>query len=314
MRSAAEIAAGMAALQLSDWPAHEISAVYVASGESYDAWKIEDRGGERPALLLRRAHRAVQDLAQPPRREYEALRDLEHTGLAARVWDYDDGAGNPLGAPYVVTTFVEGDQRDPREWSQRNLADLARRAALVHNATARPGTSSGIAWYENSLAWWQENHPEAVAEPAAARLLHRVRAFVAEREETFERLTELVLVHGDLVATNVLFRDDRPCFVDWEWADADDPARDLALIGGQSYGGPWYVPLDDDAVETFVAVYAGERGWTDESAVGGLMTRRDVWMALDRTFSSLHFRLGENAEKHAAAEQMEETLLDFLRR
>ncbi len=57
-----------------------------------------------------------------------------------------------------------------------------------------------------------------------------------------------------------------------------DPARDLGFIGGAIHADPWYLSLDDDAVDDLLQAYldAGGRG-----ELTSLRRRRDAWLALE---------------------------------
>lgn len=299
----------LAELTIPGWEARARSIRHIGHGESFDAWLIEDAQGTLPPIVARVARRP--DMPKPIEQEATVLRDLEGMGVAPRLWTYDGDPANPLGAPYLVISFVAGHVRPPEEWTLENVGAVIDLAARLHSATARPGSSSGIEWFEGSMKYWIDAAPETLAAEPVASLVAAVDAFVRAREDAFDRLREVALVHGDLVTSNILLDGDSPHFVDWEWAEVYDVARDLALIGGQSFGGPWYVPLDDAQVAALVTRYGAARG-IGEDAATDLAVRRDAWMALDRLFSSIHFSRSKDPVLRAAAATMQRTLADWL--
>jgi len=59
----------------------------------------------------------------------------------------------------------------------------------------------------------------------------------------FEAVPTHRLIHGDVVATNVILGPDGvPRFIDFEWSGPGDTAKDLALIGGRVIGGATWPP------------------------------------------------------------------------
>lgn len=296
-------------LTIPGWEPREREISYVGHGSSFDAWKIADAYSVLPPVLARIARRS--DMPKPVDQEITALRELDGTGFAPQLYLFDAGPENAVGGTLVVTSFDAGVVKDPGEWSFAEVCAVIDRAAELHTATARPGSSSGMGWYNGSIDYWRRTAPETIAAEPLASLIAAVEDYVREREPAFDRLSEVALVHGDLVASNILLDGGVPHFVDWEWAEVDDVARDLALIGGPSHGGEWYVPLTDSQVAETVARYAAARGLSNAEHAD-LAARRDVWMVMDRLFSSIHYSLNEPAVNRVAAETMQTTLADWL--
>lgn len=171
--------------------------------------------------------------------------------------------------------------------------------------------------------------------PAVLRAAERA---LRSADPAFGDLEGFVLSHGDLCATNIVWEEGRgettpssgaptsrsgaplprsgptlprstpplPRFIDFEWAMGDDPARDLAIIGGPVHGGPWYVPLTDDDVDAFVNRYLHARGRLDDTPdlprlegqapllpapmldPAGLRARRAAWEVYEKTAMLLH--------------------------
>jgi aminoglycoside phosphotransferase (APT) family kinase protein len=155
----------------------------------------------------------------------------------------------------------------------------------------RSSTLSLADLFSSSLAWWQESNPDVVRDREVARLLPRVEAFIAAAGPAFDRLARFAVIHGDLVVPNILVDDaGTPRYVDWEWAEIGDVARDLAYVGGYVSAPPWYLPLDRGQIRGLLERYLTAVGGMDDETVDTLQTRRDAWEVHERFFSSLHFR------------------------
>ena len=272
----------------------------LGQGESYAAWLLEAAGSA--PLVVRIARRPVSELPRPMAEEFAALALIpDRVGPPAVLLDASED--NPLASPYMVTGYVPGRERALAEWDDDLLAAHARQMAALHeqvfdrcgDITApverRSPALSLSDLFASSLAWWQRSHPEVVAHPAVSRLLPRVEAFVAAAAPSFHRLDRFALIHGDLVVPNILVDDaGTPRYVDWEWAEIGDPARDLAYIGGHVWAPPWYLPLDRARIRRFVDSYVRAVTRAHDDTVETLELRRGTWEVFERFFTSLHFR------------------------
>jgi aminoglycoside phosphotransferase (APT) family kinase protein len=279
--------------------ARDVSVRLLGQGESYAAWLVE-AGGAAP-VVVRIARRSLEDLPRPMADEFAALgqvpRDIGPSPILL-----DQSGASPLAAPYMVTSFVPGRVRPPEQWSEALLSAHAAQLAQLHERSfdrcgaitqppeRRSPTLSLIERFSSSLAWWQASHPAVVRDADVARLLPRVEAFVVAARPAFERLHRFALVHGDLIAPNILVDEAGvPRYVDWEWAEIGDPVQDFALLGGHVASSPDYLPLERGRIRSLLEAYlrrAGER----EDTVDSLEIRHGAWEVLDRFFCSLHFR------------------------
>ncbi|MGP5006911.1 aminoglycoside phosphotransferase family protein [Brachybacterium tyrofermentans] len=184
---------------------------------------------------------------------------------------------------------------------------------------------------EEEVAAWRSGHGPVIDQHGLEPFLEAALARVAAVEGDIAGLDSFVLCHGDLCATNILWEhapaaphradravgsggavgsdaaagsggadsttgaDDAPVvrYIDFEWAQGDDPARDLAIIGGAVHGGPWYVPLDEEQVTAFIDAYVQARG--EEGALpasvadtAALRDRMRAWTAYERTAMLVH--------------------------
>ncbi|WP_050347715.1 phosphotransferase family protein [Arsenicicoccus sp. oral taxon 190] len=267
-------------------------------GESYAAWHVATRDTD---VVVRVVRRDAAELPRGMRDEFACLQRLPD-GIGPAPIALDE-SGDRLGIPAMVVSLVAGEVlTDPGRWDDALLARLAQVIARLH---AEPYDRCGplddptrsavsiVGAFEAGLGWWLEHHPEVVDDPEVLALLPLVRGYLAAREPWFEGVRRFALVHGDLVAANVLVERGEPRLVDWEWAEIDDPARDLGYLGGVLASPGVQVPLTRAQVAGFVRaylqaapadVYAAE---TEES----LLARRDAWEVSETLLSSLHDRL-----------------------
>ncbi|TLS44610.1 aminoglycoside phosphotransferase family protein [Streptomyces montanus] len=271
----------------------------LGQGESYTAWRLDVDG--TPPLVVRVTRRAPEDLPRPMSEEFAALALLPD-GIGPSAVLLEQARDNPLGSPYMVCGYVPGRVLRPAEWNDGLLAAHARQMSRLHArafdrcgdvgapAADRATYLSPTRLFTAGLTWWSETFPHVIEDPEVSRLLPRVETFMAASEPAFRRLERFALVHGDLVVPNILVDDaGTPRYVDWEWAEIGDPARDLAYIGGRVPAPPWYLPLDGTRIRRFLESYLRHVPDTGET-LDSLETRRDAWEVYERFFSSLHFR------------------------
>lgn len=268
-----------------------IEVTFAGAGETYVVWRVRHRSTD---VLLRLPFDPAPDSQRSMVSEFAALGRVPQ-GLGPRGLSYSDTDENPLGLRHMLTTYLPGQAKTPTDWTDDDLAGLAGAFAALHRDTTdlhgpvdapTGGSIDLVAEMDSTWQWWSQRQPDVVAEPEIAHLWERVREYVGARASVVARLTRFPLVHGDACATNVLIDHGVVRLIDWEWAEYSDPARDLALIGGEVYGGPWYVPMDSARVSLFLLTYARLAG-LDGSALGDLDARRQAWLAYDRFMTGL---------------------------
>lgn len=308
----------------------------LGAGESYAAWLLCSGNKER---VVRIPRRPLDQLPRSMAAEFAALEQVPpdlgasavaialETGSGGIGDDGPDGPGgsggpdNPLGIPYMVTTYVPGRVLAPGDWRPEFAAPLAVQIARLHLAlstvsgeSALPGAPTQLPTAsqegETLLSWWREHHPRTLLDPRVVALLDPWRRALGRFDHAFEGALTHPLIHGDAVLTNIVFdAAGVPRLIDFEWAGPGDPAKDLALIGGAITGGPWYAPMERTEVTAFVSEYARcVQRLSEESAQTGavpqarsysgdpmvwrpdahatdpqaLLARRDAWELLDR--------------------------------
>lgn len=229
--------------------------------------------------------------------------------------------GRPDAASEAISAPASGGRPDPGQAAHPDAGEGSgsssgsgsgpRNPAHVDTAALVPGPMSILGEVDGAFGWWREHHPGVAGRADLAPLLAAARARCAGAEPAFAADGTFVLAHGDLCATNVVWTADadgapHPRFIDFEWAQADDRARDLAIIGGAVHGGPWYVPLDDAGLADLLDTYVAAARALDPGAipdVAALRVRRDAWVAYERTAMLLHVarRAGEGDPVHRAA-------------
>jgi aminoglycoside phosphotransferase (APT) family kinase protein len=286
-----------------------LTVAWLGAGESYAAWLVE--AGD--PVVVRIPYRDAAAMPRPMEAEFAALElvppEVGTHGLAVGL-----DAGNPLGCRFVMTTYAPGAPKPVEDWTMADVAAVADRLAALHDrrrprrglvTDPQPGPLDIVADFEAGWAWWEGRHPEVTQLPRVQRALPAARRFLTARAAEFAGLGQFSLIHSDLIANNVIFDGGQARFIDWEWAEYGDPARDLALLGGTVHGGPWYVPLAAGQVEALVAAYvAGVEAATGRRlSCEGVLRRRDAWEVHERFLGGLHYLLkaGELPESHYVA-------------
>lgn len=276
----------------------DLAVSLLGSGESYAAWLVT---GGASSLVFRLARRRPEDMPCPMIDEFRAGR-LIPDDMGSRPLAMDDSAANPLGAPYIVSTFAPGTVLAPSAWDLPLLRAHARRLAVLHRrrfALAGPAGRAGsrldiVEEFDGGYAWWRRAHPDVAEQASVVALARHIRARLVAAAPAFHGVS-YSLIHGDLVATNVVVDETAtPRYIDWEWARIGDVANDLALIGGRVVGGPWYVPMDDATLDEFLHAYHVARAEYSPEAMeplAALRARRDAWELMERFLTSLHFEL-----------------------
>lgn len=292
------------------------------------------------SFILRVPHVPVSALPRSLAQEIAALAHAP-TGVGpAPVGAHDDASTSPLGLPVVLTADVPGAAARPSSWTSAHLRSHAHHLARLHSVPApgrgpvMPGPEPWAAVPAGPQSLLTEVEAEAEGWRAAVigapdvsglePLIDAALARVARIEPQIAQLDGFVLSHGDLCATNILWDGvnvaGRPAvqYIDFEWAQGDDPARDLAIIGGAVHGGPWYVPLTEEQVAGFVGAYVDARAALAREAgsgelpdsvadVGALRERMRAWTAYDRMAMLAH------VASRAAESEMHRRVLPQLR-
>ncbi|MGP9536537.1 phosphotransferase family protein [Brachybacterium sp. AOP43-C2-M15] len=283
-------------------------------GERFAAWRVIPQ--ENAPIIVRIPHVTADELHQDLAREIAALTLIPPEVGPAPIAVHDDPATSPLGHRYVVATEIPGTAAAPETWTGAHLRAHAERLARLHAvpapgrgpvtlgtdpwAAVPPGPQHLLPEVEEEVRSWRALHGAVLDQHGLDRLLDAALDRVASVEGQIAQLDGFVLAHGDLCSTNILWHgtqdgtsDPQVRYIDFEWAQGDDPARDLAILGGAVHGGPWYVPMAEEQVEEFVAVYVRSRREHGEvpasvSDTASLRERMRAWTAYERSAMLVH--------------------------
>lgn len=231
-------------VELAGWRRHSAGFSWITIGFSAT---VTAPGSERVQPLILRIGDPRGLLApyhaEPEFRALQALQNVVGLPVPAVHGFCDDCS--VIGAPFLITGFVDGDTPMPwRGHSERRdpvhnaslSRDFIEAMAALHRFDWR-GTALRDFWGDvpaAAVARTQVDHwsDHADLQSSAARrwpLMHYARRWLLHRLPTAERV---VVVHGDFRVGNFLQREGRlTAMLDWELVHPGDPHEDIAWAG-----------------------------------------------------------------------------------
>lgn len=214
-----------------------------AGGLSRENWSLDanwtDTDGHHAHRLMLMRDAAGTLLKTERSREYDVLKALEGSGVAAPKVFWMDADGQFLGAPSLVMArmpgscdymVLNGDRPLPERLAlaQAFLTLLVSIQAIdwqglgLDKSLGLPPTSPGL----TELGLWEAEYRRVQLEPHPE--LDYVLSWL---ERTAPQAEALVLVHGDFKPGNALIEGQRiTAKLDWETAHLGDPLEDLGWI------------------------------------------------------------------------------------
>jgi len=227
--------------------ADRISAVSTfEAGDRHDVFQLSflDVDGDRRDVVVRVSTRRGAEACFEATREARVIERA--AGVAAPVL-YDVRCESRwFDRPAMCMQFVSGEQRDLAAASPATLEQLGSLMAQVHMLPTadlfdeEPTTYTVAAYlHERHRATVDRLDPLRDLLPAEVRqrvdegarsLDERVRSSSAS--DSFQTAEQLVVLHGDPAAANVIWTPE-PVLIDWEYARLGDPADEVAYLFGQ---------------------------------------------------------------------------------
>lgn len=158
---------------------------------------------------------------------------------------------------------------------------------LIH-----PWESSGVITSYRYLRDWADDFLDSYHhQPIISQLSPIADAFYAQYGASSMRCPS-TLTHGDLHWGNILMNENRFIFIDWEWAQAATPMRDVAILLQEE--------PDDDFIDYFAYQYAQNLKESDYNAQVNDLMHDFYQMMVDNTFMMASwecnlYRLGETS-------------------
>lgn len=277
-------------------------------GESYAAWALqgaptalpeEVRASGAGALAVRVPHRAEAELPRGMEAEFIAL-GMAPPGVGPVPVCLTAAAETPFGRSLLVQSVVPGRVVPDSSWTPALLVSHARQLAALHARRYAAHGALDVAPSEHrselsphqilrdALTYWENTRPDLLEETAAGKLAGLMEPFLYAAAPAFEGI-EFALVHGDSCAANILVDGGQVRYVDWEWSEIGDPARDLALLGAPFGASPWYLKLDPQRELTLVSAYVAAGGAAGNDNLERLLARRRVHEVIEQLFNAVYF-------------------------
>ncbi len=214
-----------------------------AGGLSRENWSLDaswtDAGGRHEHRLMLMRDAAGTLLKTERSREYDVLKALEGSGVAAPAVFWMDADGRFLGAPSLVMArmpgncdymVLNGDRPLPERLELAHaflellvgIQAVDWRARGLGERLGVPGVSPG----KTELGQWEAEYRRVQLEPHPE--LDYVLGWLGR---TAPQADTVVLVHGDFKPGNALVEHNRiTAKLDWETAHLGDPLEDLGWI------------------------------------------------------------------------------------
>lgn len=240
-----------------DYKAFHLSAF---SGDNANhTYLIDIEFEDKPSaqIVFRRYNLENGDCEDKARREYAALKMMQHGKLPVPEPVLLDADGTLMGSPGIVTRYVPGIVTDvdtnPQAWAAR-VSQLATTLAQIHStvidAAIKPLLMDGnaeIVWFlkRGSVPDYMSKYPDGAA------IWHTV-ATLWHRKQPFQP----ALVHLDIWSGNILWQDNAlAAIIDWEEAAYGDPGIDVGYCRME-----YFLIGQDEAAEEFLWQYEKEAG------------------------------------------------------
>lgn len=195
-------------------------------------------------------------------REYTILQHPALEGIAPRALHF--GACDAIGRTILATEFIEGEHKNFNDLSDKEITALATRVSKLHTIRQpyylSPDGVEKEGTYRDALATFlrfgvherrvrMATHPDFY--PEADGLLDeglsQLETLISHSKDAFEG-NMFSLTHHDINPENVLWRDGRPVFIDWEYGQSNDPAQEVSYLIINNY-------VDDEVTQKFLAAY-----------------------------------------------------------
>jgi aminoglycoside phosphotransferase (APT) family kinase protein len=244
------VAPGSTLLALHQPNADHFNTAYILAAKRADGAPLR--------LIIKRYEECGSDRAKKARREFTALTWLQRSSVSVPQPIFVDETGDFLGAPALVSTFVDGAQIwqptesgvDPQQWTREMATTLAHIHRTPCDSAARGFLRDGAAtslWVlgDGTLPAQMKNHP------AGEDVWNALVAHLPNLEPV-----EPCLVHIDYWRGNLLWDQHQiTAVIDWEEASLGDPAEDVAYCRMDLWAS-----VSEELADEFLRCYEHETG------------------------------------------------------
>lgn len=157
-------------------------------------------------------------------KEYALLKKLN--GLhAPRIFYYDEKFKYPL----LIEEFVEG--KKITKLSNSLIRKIARALAEIHLSIKPKSTETQpITEYFISRFKRLELIKNPIMYKILSKYVGKAQVYIKEKDKILQRYQNNVLLHGDMHCSNILLKEKKVVFVDWENTNFGDPSLDLVAF------------------------------------------------------------------------------------
>ncbi len=181
-------------------------------------------GSERRRVVLRQPDGALYENPRAVANEFALLQSLTAAGLPAPAACLLCESNTPLGAPFLLIEYIDGDPDFAKAIGQDSIRQLAEQLVRIHRTPFAGTGPEALPRYVPRFVDQRERvYPDASLRGAEIR-------DVLSRSWAPQEANAPTLLHGDYWPGNVLWNGGRLVgVVDWEESRIGDPLVDLAI-------------------------------------------------------------------------------------
>ena len=243
------------------------SIIYLGQGENNSNYILKIKENE---YILRISMRG-----RDPISEHNFLHKIDHPSVPKSLI-YDKSR---TIIPYYYTIQEKKEGKHLKRFSKKRLIQHVQNLAKVHISTKQDvGSYDIIAFIKKEIAEWSIQNAENYT------LFEEFILREALANKTYFQNINLSIINTDVLPPNMLFTKKNVNYIDWEWAQVSDPARDVAVFyyPGLSLS-PWQINLSKERERLYLKTY---QKYTKDSS---LFKRVYIWQLIQAYMDLSYF-------------------------
>jgi thiamine kinase-like enzyme len=227
-------------LDLGDFKLNNIEVNPLGNGENHLIY-LASVGGK--LFVFRISFR--RELESALKKEFEILKKLS-SGLGPKPFIFDNSK-KIIPNSFMIQSFISG--KKIKKWTKDLLRIHAKQLALLHSKNITEKKENLYDVFIKRANFSKNNQPEVVKDDKLIKeVFVRLNKIFSKNKQILENQKHSYLIHADLHDDNILVKDNKLHYVDWEEARYGDNALDVASL-------LWFIKLDDEKYKTYLNTY-----------------------------------------------------------